>query len=472
MRPLPEVRGSTVAAEGKGDPAIRRVLPRGPQETRGNSRDRRSQILTNVSLLYVHLWVLEGAFRKWVPGLDDVFYVARDGLLVVCLLLVAMQYPAKEGRAKGTIFWTAVWAFGMFVGVQVMVEILDPIVAIAGLRNYIAPLLLIYVVWRNQLADFWSRATWILIIYAPIQAAIVVVQVLTPTSSYINAQVGGTEATFTTSGGIVRAAGTFSSALGLTTFVTLALAISLGVVMSGERGKRLAGAVVALFSCFLAIALGGSRGAILNAAIVIIAILLQQVFAGRRASFSRTLGVGALLLAGWTFVNITLTQVLVAFGTRFENASRSEDPLQRILVQTFGALAEQPRLLGEGAGAHSAFGINLGSAVPWVEDDYVRWVVELGLLGYILVFARLILAIAILATMIARVGQLHPVQVGTMTVLLMTLAFGSITSLPTTQGLFGICCAILISMSTDRSSVSTWGVDPEPKELSMDVRRH
>ncbi len=57
---------------------------------RAEKHDRFSAtIAAGAIILYVHLWVLEGALRKWVPGLGDLMYVSRDLIMVLVLRVVS-----------------------------------------------------------------------------------------------------------------------------------------------------------------------------------------------------------------------------------------------------------------------------------------------------------------------------------------------------------------------------------------------
>lgn len=402
---------------------------------------RRQSVLTTVSVVYVHLWIIEGALRKWVPATDQVLYVARDAWIVLALLLVALTYPDKRRSHRRVIYWLVVWAFGIFACAQAVFVGSELPVLLVGLRNYIAPLLLIYVAWVHRPPQLLARIRKSLFLYAPAQAAIVVLQVLSPISSAINLSSRGEEA-FTTADGIVRASGTFTFASGLTAYATITFALCMAQLI--ERENRLASGAV-LVCCLIVIALGGSRGAVLASAIIAVALALQQVVQARMSRVAALVGAAVVAAVGWVAVSFLAPAVVDAFGTRFERAAASEDTVARLVGDTVGFFGQYIAAFGNGIGANSTAGISAGSGQLWIEDDSSRWVAELGLLGLVLATLRFGSGLILACWSISRVKVSSPTEMALTAVICPLLLYGAITTQPTAQGFFGIAVSCLIA---------------------------
>ena len=107
-------------------------------------RSRMDLWFDRAALVYVNLWILEGAFRKWVPGSENAMYFLRDILLVLALAALAMSGRVGRSRSPRFVlfFWSTAAMLSVFAVLQVLAELITLPVAIVGLRSYIAPLLL------------------------------------------------------------------------------------------------------------------------------------------------------------------------------------------------------------------------------------------------------------------------------------------------------------------------------------------
>lgn len=427
---------------------------RGREEAIKRSRlHARTRFLTNAALLYVHLWIIEGAIRKWLPQLDSVMYVARDGVLVAALILALVMFGPPAGMRKITqIFWIAIVALVVIGMIQSSAGLMSPSVLLVGVRSYIAPLILPFLIMRDEIAEFGERAIRTVLYYAPIQALLVLVQVSSPKSGVINVQTGGEEAYFTTADGIVRASGTFSAPAGLILFATLALACGLAAVTGGIK-VRPAFAWVGLLSSVLIVIIGGSRGAIFGALIVVSVWVLQSLLSGHFRRILLVAGAGALGLGVYLIASRAVPQVLDAFITRFETAAGQENSLVRLFGGAVGFLWQPSAFFGDGIGTHSTAGIALGSGYAWIEVDSNRWVAELGTFGLVLAGARLLLSIALLFGIAVKLPRASIAVLLISALLVQTGLFGSITTQPSSQGAFAILLAMLISLTMQQRKI-------------------
>lgn len=416
----------------------------------GRARNElRTGFLTRCALIYVHLWILEGAIRKWVPGADEVMYVARDGFLLLVIVYATLRYPARGHKRGDGVLVAAVALFCVWTLSAALLSGLPLAALIAGIRAYLAPFLLVYLVWRYRLSGFYMRAARVVLLYAPLQATLVVVQVLSPLSSPINAYAGGVEGTFVTTDGVARATGTFTFAAGLTTYATIALALSVGSILSRRPPVSPTWGYLSLISSVVVVAISGSRSLVLTAILVTAILIAAQAFHGSPLGWRRLFVSVALGWGAWLVLQQTLGPVLAAFGDRFEAAAQAEDPIQRQLSGVFGFMSEGIVRLGDGAGAHSQAGAQLGSSFGWSENEKTRWVEELGLLGFVLGLVSVVLA-SILLVWVVVARHVDVVARALAAAFLVQVAFGSVTATPTVQGAFAVLAAALVSWSSDK----------------------
>lgn len=418
--------------------------------------DQRQRAVHFLALTYVHLWILEGAFRKWIPQLDSAFYFARDGILILGIAAIFALYgPPTCRRWVSYVLWGLVSAWAILLAIQVTQLDVPIMVGIAGVRNYIAPILLPLLIARDGFGQFVPRLFRTVALYGPIQAALTLIQVGSPRTAWINIQTGGDEAFFTTAGGIVRASGTFSAPAGLILFATLCLVAGL-VITSGESGVSPWLGWLAIVSAIVLIAIGGSRGAVFAAAFVLVAWFAHTALVMRPRQVLGMIAVTAVGAAvGWGVIN-AVPAVFDAFVMRFVNASQDENTVERLGRAVFGFNDLHIPFLGDGAGMYSSIGIALGSGKTWIEVDSARWVAELGFVGFALAWFRVLFAAA-LAVSIVLGSRRFPLSSSLSAAgLIQVLLFGSVTTQPSTQGYFGILLVIFLSTKTrDRMRTRT-----------------
>ncbi|GAA4753461.1 hypothetical protein GCM10025783_27950 [Amnibacterium soli] len=398
---------------------------------------------------YAALWIIEGAFRKWVPGSSLLFYVARDGFAVLSIVWMA---AGRRTAIRALPWWSAavlLVAGGWLALQSIQPSAPPPLVLLFGLRSYLAPLLLLAICWLHGTRRELDRIALVLIAAAPLQLVLTVLQVLASPSAFINRQVGGAPNIFVNSGGVVRATGTFSAPSGLTIYLLVALAVALSWTLT--PGRRAAGWTAV--TCALATtALSGARGAVLNAALLLAVYLLQQTLSGLPGSVRRVAGLAALLMIALAVIQIALPEVLTSFVTRFDQASESEDSSSRLFDQVTLYLGELPTMLGDGMGARSNAGIALGSTAGWIENDSLRWVAELGAVGYLLSLLRTAAAALLTVLTFARLRSAPSESTLFRAALATLLLLSSVNGTPTNEGAFAVLLSLLVLSVTDRDS--------------------
>lgn len=392
-------------------------------------------------LVYVHLWIVEGALRKWAPLSQDLMYVGRDLYIILVLIFLYFTRPAK----RGSLPWLIAAGFICSISLaSALVNALPLIATAAGIRSYVSPVLFVYAVWIfvGNNASFTYRLCRTIVIYIPVQAVLVVTQVLSPPDSFINLEVGGEAAHFV-NGLVVRASGTFSSPSGLTSYATLAIACCLFII-SSSRGAPPRIQYLHLGLVLLLAILSGSRGSLLLIGIVALSFVIWSVANMRWGPVRNTFILLALLGATYLGALIFTPEVVSSFGSRIENAGQSENTSQRILEQSLGFTASFESLLGSGPGVHSQAGIALGASNEWIEFDSTRWVGELGILGLILAILRFAIGMLIVAWIAFRIRRVSAGEVLFGAVLAPILVSGFITQTPSHQAVFSITAALFV----------------------------
>ena len=402
--------------------------------------DVRSRVVKFAALIYVDLWVLEGAFRKWVPGADHIFYVARDAL-AICIILLLIGLGRSKIRSSAW-FWIYALVLLIVAAVQVMGDSVSLPIAVAGLRSYVAPWLLAVICLMQPGAVTASALATRVLIYAPLEIALTVAQVALPPDSVLNAEVSG-EVTQFVSDGIPRATGTFTSPVFFVAYLTLAFSLALArSVQPGDLRRGLA--VLALVGLTLSAGLSGSRSAVVSIGIVLVAFAVYVLARGQGRALAALFGVVLSLLAVLLALSMWFGNVVSAFLARFEAASRAEDTGARVLRQMFGFFSAPVTVLGDGIGSHSQAGIALGSANDWIEIETIRWVTELGVLGFTfaIVLTGVVVLIGLRTFLRLRVASLqHTLVVATS---LPVFIAGQITQSPSSQAAAAVLIALLV----------------------------
>lgn len=391
-----------------------------------------------LAVAYTHFWVIEGAIRKWVPGLDSVLYIARDAILVLGLIFLGLS-TARAARSAWAL-WFAAFGLLILASAHIVAGLVPLPVGVLGMRSYVAPMLLVYLLWRYKSVGAWRKVCGVVAAYVPVEAALTLVQVISPPNSWVNLQTAGEAASFVNAG-VVRASGSFTAPAGLSLYVPLALAACLVVAQSKTRPWAGYGGALLVVTIAL---LGGSRNSLIAALIVLTAYVFLQFARGYRG-WGASAGILILIGSAVIIVVSSVPVVLQSFLTRFEDASRSENSLERVLNQMLGFMARSPSLLGEGIGANSQAGISSGSGAEWIETETVRWVAELGVIGVVLGLARLLGLVVLLGFLVSGRVRGDVITWMLCAALIPVIAYGQITQTPTSQGFVGLAIGCVVS---------------------------
>lgn len=426
--------------------------------------DTRGALPATVLVFYAHLWVIEGALRKWVPGADRPFYVARDAFAVA--VLIYMVAVAKRASSREAALGLSLLA--CFVAYMLLSALASPsslAIAFAGTRSYLAPAIAILL---GVLADpsVGRRVLRALLVWAPLNAVLAAVQSRSPIEALVNRQASGDYAQFEQFGA-VRASGTFTAPSGLTIYAIATAAAALIFVLRPKSTRDRRWGEAGVVSTVGIVALGGSRGALLGVAVVVVFTLWRAILAGRNVRAKHVLSLIGAIAIGVAAARMLFPSVLTSFAERIANASQSEDTAGRIVAQLTSFPRYFTSALGGGPGVHSQAGIALGSIQDWIEDDSSKFVAELGVLGLGLATARLVLVVVCLVVPFARPTRFSLEVSVLMAALGMQQLVGGITQNPTAQGGFALSVIVLLAaVRTDRQASGVIGGEPEEVRLA------
>ncbi len=380
-----------------------------------------SSILKKGIWLYLLLLIFEGALRKWVlPGLSDPLLVIRDPIAIV-LLIFAVYHKVMK------------WNWYLFLMVLVGMAALpltmilghgNLFVALFGARCFLVQFPFLFLIGtvfdKSDVEKFGRFILWI----TPLMTLLIIWQLYSPQSAWVNRGVGGDESGSGFSGalGYFRPSAVFSFTSGTTTFFSLAAAYVVYFWLSTDKIDRRLLLVASVF-VVIAIPVSVSRAYLFQFIITIVFGLFVSLTSAR-AMLRASLAVLLMLLA---FVSLqqfaffkTSTTIFLA---RFSGANKTEGGLQGVIVDRFLGenyqslvYATEKPLWGYGLGAGTHAGRKLlgnNRTVPFIssEGDWNRMTSEMGpILGLLAVGIRISLGFSLLfrSWLVATRGHFLP----------------------------------------------------------------
>ena len=406
------------------------------------------------------LLVFEGALRKWAwPEAQAALYVAKD----VLLLGAYIGFFATRGLGLPTRHAAPVAVLLALTVAYGTVQLLNPALpsltlAFVGWRSYFfyVPLLVIVPHLFPSLEALYRGLTR----YALFAAAVAVLGILqfySPVDSVINANVqyepGAGSATAFGHVNRVRVSGTFAFISGFSAYL-LTAGLLLGALLAA-RSWRIRHNVVlygALALVIFAMFATGSRGPVYSLVVAALAYVAFKVARGELdfASAARALiGTGLMALASWYL----LSEPAEAFRHR---AAGTDDVLSRLiapLTEPFHVMEQVP-VFGFGIGAaHQSAAFLVGSSHSWwtdglvVEAESSRVMLELGAVGFVLVFlSRVLVTVAALrAALVLRSAPARTLAL-VLALFLGLQIFGAVVFNPTNDLLYWFAVGLLFAL--------------------------
>src|SRR5262245_57522896 len=368
------------------------------------------------------LIVFEGALRKWAfPSAQAQIYFVKDVILAAAYFGFLMERPEKGDRLDGLraakIFLWLGFLFGCL-------QVFNPnspstLLGLVGLKSYFlyTPLAFVlpYVFETNE--QLLKSIRLYLIMAIPV-AVLGLIQLAAGPGSALNTYVSWSEnevsdiAAFGARYQFSRTTGTFSYITGYTSFLSFIAFLAVGYNTS--RAWRIKDATLPIISLVLVIGAmftTGSRAPIYSLLVMTPPILLLGLKAG-------TVSVSTAVRICILFPIIALGALSVSpdavevFSYRVEHA---DDPLERAfgpLVQIVDAFSSVPFVgMGIGVTHNSALTLTQSDWIWWLNVDQIfeaempRVMVELGSIGFLLVYVVRIIIVFIALRYSLSYGQ-------------------------------------------------------------------
>ena len=376
------------------------------------AREKARQHAVNVAILIYLIMILDGVVRKYLlPDLQRPLVFLRDPFI-----LYLYAYAIAHGFIRQSLFLVSGFLLLAATAFLVLPNSLsgsDAIVfAVFGLRQYFFPILLPFVIGaifqHEDMQRFFRINLILMILMAPLMA----LQVLSPVDSVVN--VGGAlnpDLAFGNNGfgDYVRAPGFFTGALPLDVFLPLIGAILLFTWIARENERPCSSTTfgAALVALMVAIAMSGSRGAILALIMLGIgAMMLSLLMPGQRS--------GRAFLATCLIAICAFVSFIVVFPDQFaalserwggSNLDQGQGYLSIVyrmidtLTDFTAVIPNTPPLgFGLGLGSNAATILiasptsSFANVQALIENDWSRHIVDLGpILGILYIFFRVVL---------------------------------------------------------------------------------
>lgn len=353
--------------------------------------------LRRIIFLLVFTLVFEGILRKFVPGaVSKLLIFAKDGICLLILFQVLQMRP--KGRLASLLDGYSAFAV-LLVPLIAMAAYRDPLLAVFGAKQYLlfacigvaVPLAFASNVPRNS-----SSIAWVCALMVLPAVGLALVQVVLPSSHWLNLSVSGEDLSGFSAGGRMRVSGTFPFVSQFSWFLTFVLgAIVLTFFLPPRTGWR--ALVTKPFIIFPLFILGnfltGSRQAVLGN---LFAMLLGAGFLlmrGRGKNLGR-LGAFAIgIVVALVVSQIVFPEAFVAYETRTEGSGNlgleSAEFGSRIGYALFGwtwyADYVDPGPMGYGLGVMSngvqqisGYAASVRERVGWGEVDLANTFLEGG----------------------------------------------------------------------------------------------
>lgn len=367
-----------------------------------------STMARSATLAFFVYIVLEGALRKWVwPEFSNELFALKDIILGFAFVAwLGSRDSVRVALQPGEI---ALWGAWLLLTVGYAASGGFSVQSLIGLRYYLAPLPLLYLVPAvlrdmRDLDRLAARYLWITLAIA----ALGTYQYLSPVDSAINqyawrSELGGAVAGFGLredsllgiSGDRPRITGSFSYISPYAAFLQALWFIAWVMLLQSTRRRERLFAAVALVAILVNIAMTGSRAPLLLSLIVAVpfAVTVFRTFTG----FWYQLGVLACFLA---IPYLSMTLLVEPFQFILERDQSAGDAPERILGSFLTPLAtfNDMQALGEGIGSSfwgfAELGRVTGTESSFAEVFHDRIGIELGVFGYALTLLIKVIMVA------------------------------------------------------------------------------
>ncbi len=350
-------------------------------------------IIKKLIWVYFLLLLFEGALRKWfLASLSTELLIVRDPLVILIYFLAYRQdiFPLENKYLKSLIFLTLAFAFTSFLIAETHWA-----TVLYGMRTNVLHFPLIFIMGKVLNGkDVILLGKVILILSIPM-TYIVSEQFQADRDDIVNVAAGGTGHQIETSGGKVRASGTFSFVSGIVFFYCFTIAFVIHGFLNKNFYHRLY-PYVGVGASLLAMVTAGSRAVIAECLQVIacfgfLAFFKPSEFGKITASI---FGISIVAIILYSQVDL-FKEGLDFLSLRFEEAANVEgNPIEAYFNRYFEMLIVpyhyiNAELLGNGLGSATRAGSVFGGYV-WSENAWRRAFLEGGIIfGFAFILWRI-----------------------------------------------------------------------------------
>ena len=334
---------------------------------------------------YFLLLLFEGALRKWfLPGLSQGLLIIRDPIVIWIYYLCHSQglFPLNNNYIKRCFIWVM-----LAVVLSLLVNQANVFTVAYGARTNLRHFPLIFIMARvltwNDVIDFGKA---FLLLSLPM-TWVVAEQFQGDAEDIINTAAGGTGSQLETSGGKVRASGTFSFVSGIVFYYCFTVSyIIYGFLMKGTFPKWML--YLGTSSTLLAMVTAGSRAVIAACLQVVACIGFLAYF--KPSEFGRiaasVFGFSTLGLILYSQIDL-FAEGLQFLSLRFEEAANVEGTPVEAYFNRYFQMVLAPYYyslwtdwFGNGLGTATRAGAALGGGWGFAENAWARPVTENGII--------------------------------------------------------------------------------------------
>jgi hypothetical protein len=399
---------------------------------------------------------LEGLGRRYLPFIPSgAFYFLKDVVMLTGYVL--FRPPPEVGRLVRYLYR----GFALFLIASILwtiAEMFNPehvsmTLAVVGLRSYwlwwAAPPIIASALRHPRVRE---RCIYILVALSLGIAVLAAVQFASPADSSVNmysvwngAEVYSADVAIVQSTGRARVASTFAFPSGFTAFAVLVPTLLLSFGLDAKSARARTAALVGTFVTASVVPMTGSRSTVVEGgAVLFITLWASGLFLTR---IGRRVLVGAAVAA--FLATAAFPDAIFGVESRFENkdetTSRFVD-MATILPPVALAVNDYPAI-GIGTGMEQNARVSFGVASPWdVESENGRYLMELGPIGYLLVWlAKAGLMVALLRAygILKRAGR-RGTAPAALSFAALTMV-GSLTYDHNWQALFFLGCGFILA---------------------------
>lgn len=341
--------------------------------------------------VYFVLLLTEGAFRKWfLPNLSQAFLIIRDPILI-WIYFLAFQENILINQNKYINFLWKLTLIACFT--SLIINQTHPVIIFYGIHTNYLHMPLIFVMWRTLDKKDVINFGKAFLLSGFFMTYLVAEQFQAEREGVLNIGAGGTGYQLETSGGKLRASGTFSFVTGIVYFYSFAVAFVIyGFISKNKLPMWMV--YIGAGSALLAMVTAGSRSVIAECLQVVACFAFLAYYKPSEFGKISASVLGLAVTAFILYSQIDLFQEGIQFlGMRFEEAANVEgNPIEAYFIRYFDII-KAPYMLAwvdlfglEGIGSATRAGtalaarLGIATSIGFVETAWSQPIIENGMI--------------------------------------------------------------------------------------------